>query len=110
MCNKKWYDIDAQNTDHGEENENSTNIKLKTKVIISSLWDYADAYVPVTGDTAKTNGDTDTNVAFKNCAPFTKCVTHIDNEQYDTARNLAITMTMYNLIKYIDNYLDTSGR
>ena len=63
----------------------------------------------MTGDTTTTNGDPDTNVAFKNCAPFTKCVTHADNEQYDTARNLAITMIMYNLIAYSDNYLDTSG-
>ena len=34
---KKVYDIYAQNTDYGEGNENSTSIKFKTKVIISSL-------------------------------------------------------------------------
>ena len=51
----------------------------------------------------------DTNVAFKNCAPFTRCVTHINDEHIETAENLDIIMPMYNLIKYSDNYIDSSG-
>ena len=50
-----------------------------------------------------------TNVAFKNCAPFTRCVTHINDEHVETAENLDIIMTMYNLIEYSDNYVDSSG-
>ena len=50
-----------------------------------------------------------TNVAFKNCAPFTSCVTHINNEHIDTAENLDIVVNMYNLLEYSDNYADTSG-
>ena len=46
---------------------------------------------------------------FKNCAPFTKCITHINDEHVDTAENLDIVMPMYNLIEYIDNYSDNSG-
>ena len=53
--------------------------------------------------------DENTNVAFKNCSPFTRCVTHINNEHIDTAENLGIIMPMYNLIEYSDNYSDTSG-
>ena len=49
------------------------------------------------------------NVAFKNCAPFTRCVTHINNEHVETAENLDIIMPMYNLIEYSDNYADFSG-
>ena len=48
-------------------------------------------------------------IAFKNCAPFTKCITHINNEHFDGADNLDITMPMHNLIEYSDNYSDTSG-
>ena len=48
----------------------------------------------------------DTNIAFKNCAPFTTCVTHINDEH---AENLDIIMPMYNLIEYSDNYNDSSG-
>ena len=44
-----------------------------------------------------------TNVAFKNCAPFTRCVTHINDEHFETAENLDIIMNLYNLIEYSDN-------
>ena len=46
-------------------------------------------------------------VAVKNCAPFTKCVTHINNENIDIAENLDIIMPMSNLTEYSDNYSDT---
>ena len=51
----------------------------------------------------------DTNAAFKNCAPFTRCVTHINDEHVETAENFDIIMPMYNLIEYSDNYADSSG-
>ena len=41
-------------------------------------------------------------------APFTKCITHVNDESVDTADNLDIVMPMYNLIEYSDNYSDTS--
>ena len=56
-----------------------------------------------------TNGDEKTNVAFKNCALFTWCVTHINDGHIDTARYLDTIMLMENLIEYSDNYPDTSG-
>ena len=51
----------------------------------------------------------DTNVAFKNCSPFTRWVTHINNEHVETVENLDIIMPMYNLIEYSDKYADSSG-
>ena len=42
-------------------------------------------------------------------APFTRCVTHINNEHTYTAENLKIIMPMYTLIEYSDKYSDTSG-
>ena len=68
-----------------------------------SRCNYSDAYILVTGDITATNDGAITNVTFKNCAPFTRCVTHINDEHIDTAENLDI-MSMYNLIKYSDNY------
>ena len=50
-----------------------------------------------------------TKLALKNCAPFTKCNLEINNEHVDTAENLDITMPMYNLIEYSDNYQDSSA-
>ena len=49
------------------------------------------------------------NVAFKNFASFTRCVTHINYEHVETAKNLDIIMPMYNLIEYSYNYADSSG-
>ena len=51
----------------------------------------------------------DTKVAFKNCAPFRRCVIQINDEHVETAENLDIIMSMYNLLEYSDNYADSSG-
>ena len=62
-------------TEYCEGNGNDSNIKFETKVIKSNLCDYSDAYILVTGYITATGGNANTNVAFKNCAPFTGCVT-----------------------------------
>ena len=55
---KKWQVINDQNsTEHGQGNKNDSGIKFETKVIKSSLCDYADAYILVTGDIAATGDD-----------------------------------------------------
>ena len=48
-------------------------------------------------------------VAFKNYAPFKDCRTEINDTFADYADFINITMPMYNLIEYSDNYSDTSG-
>ena len=68
------------------------------------------AHILVTGNITPTGGDANTRVAFKNCVPFTKFVTHVNDEHVDNADNLDIIMPMYNLIEYSNNYSDTSGR
>ena len=107
---RKWYVInDQNNTDYGDGDENGATIKFETKVIKSNLCDYSDAYTLVTRDITATNGDANTKAAFKNCAPFTKCVTHINDERVDNVDNVDFIMPMYNLIEYCDNYSDNSG-
>ena len=110
FATRKWYVInDQNNTDYGEGNEDSTTVKFETKVIKSNLCDYSDAYILGTGNITATGSDANTRVAFKNCAPFTKCITRINDEHVDSADNLDIIMPMYNLIEYSDNYSDNSG-
>ena len=46
---------------------------------------------------------------FKNCALFTDCISEINNIQVYNAKDVALVMPMYNLIKYSDNYSKTSG-
>ena len=102
---KKWYVIDSQTT-KGKYKQGNT-IKFETETIKSSLCDYSDAFVLVTGNiTVEANNDRD--VAFKNCAPFSTCIT-INDIFVDEASYIYIPMPMYNLIEYSDNYSDTSG-
>ena len=49
----------------------------------------------MTGDIKVAAVAGDTNVAFKNYAPFTKCVTHINDEHVETAENLDIVMNLW---------------
>ena len=100
FATRKWYVINVQNNpNYGEGNENSTTITSETNVIKSNLCDYSDAYILVTGNVTATGGDANTGVAFKNCAPFMKCITHINDEHVNNADNLDIIMPMYNLLE-----------
>ena len=105
-----WYVInDQNNTRYGEGNENDETVKFEIEVVKSSLCDYSEAYILVTGDITASGGDANTKVAFKNCTPFTKFITHINDEHVYDGENLDIIMPMYNLIEYSDNCLDTTG-
>ena len=97
------------NGQYGRGNQNDPTIKFEAKVMKPNLCGYSDAYILVTGDIKVTNIGADTDVAFKNCAPFTRYVTQINDEHVETAGNLDITMPMYNLIEYSDNHSDPCG-
>ena len=43
-------------------------------------------------------------VTFKNCAPFTKCISRKNNTDIDNAQDIDIEMSMHNLVEYSDNY------
>ena len=72
----------------------------------SSLCDYSDAYILVTGNTSVNNdagagtaaNKINKKVIFKNCAPFTNCISKINNTLIDNAENIDIVMPMYNLV------------
>ena len=100
----------------GTYNVNS-QIKFKTTMLKSSLCDYSDAYVLVKGPISVNNtaaqgaaaNNTNKKLIFKNCAPFTNCISKINNTQIDNAKDIDIVMPMYNLIEYSDNYAKTTG-
>ena len=91
--------------------------KFKTAMLRSSLCDYGDAYILAKGNIRVNNtaaegaAGTNTNkkVILKSCAPFTSCISKINNTQIDNAEYIDIVMPMYNLIEYSDNYSKTSG-
>ena len=83
--------------------------KWYTRVLKPNLCDYSEAYILVDGTIRAAAANTNTRLALKNCAPFTKCNLEINDEHVDTTENLDITMPMYNLIEYSDNYQDSSA-
>ena len=116
FATKKWYIIDSESKgNYLPDNE----IKFLTSSLESSLCDYSDAYILVTGNIAvkrRNTTDTDdialdaaTQVAFKNCASSEKCSTEIDGTFVEEANFINTTMPMYNLTEYGENYSDTSG-
>ena len=109
---KKLYIInDENNTNYGVDKDAGANnpdtIKYDTRVLKPNLCDYAEAYILVDGTIRAAAADGNTILALKNCAPFTKCNLEINGEHVDTAENFDITMPMYNLIEYSDNYQES---
>ena len=76
--------------------------------------DYSNAYIlvsetiTITGakvnDATKQRDERKKGVIFKKWARFTECISEISNTQIDNAKNIDVVMSMYNLIKYSDNY------
>ena len=102
---RKWNilnDNSKANYDAGNE------ITYNTELLKSSLCDYNNAYILVRGDITFTAAGA-TQVAFKNCKPFTKCITKIDGTTIDDAENLDLVMPMYKLTEYSYNYSETTG-
>ena len=91
-------------------------IRFKTTILMSSLCDYGNAYILIKGNITVNNtavegaAATNTNkiLLFKNCAPFTNCITNINNTEIDNAKYIDIVMAMYNLIEYSDNHSEIS--
>ena len=111
---RNWLELNDES--RGAFNVNS-QIKFKTTMLKSSLCNYSDAYILVKGTISVNNtaaadaaaNNTNKKVIFKNCAPFTNCISEIYNTQIDNAKNIDIIMPMYNLIEYSANYAKTTG-
>ena len=70
----------------------------------SNLYNYNDAYILVSGTItvaalAAGGGNNGIEVVFKNCAPFTDCISKINNTQIGNAKEIDVVMPLYNLIE-----------
>ena len=48
-------------------------------------------------------------VIFKNCAPFTECISKINNTHIDNAKDVDVVMVIHNFIECSNNYSKSSG-
>ena len=111
---KNWLEI---NDGSRERYNTNSQIKFNTSMLRSSSCDYCDAYILVSGTITINEARNDEvtrldkrnkEVIFKNCTPFTDCISDINNTQKDNAKYIDVVIPMYNLIKYGNNYLKTS--
>ena len=97
---RNWIEIN----DESRGTYTSNDIKFKTTMLRSNLCDYADAYILVNGrititgagddGAARRADERDKGVTFRNCAPFTKYISRINNTDIDNAQDIDIVMSM----------------
>ena len=81
-------------------------------MISLNLCDYSDAHILVKGTITVPNtkaadataNNTNKEAIFKNCAPFTDCITELNNTQVNDPQKVDVVMIMYNLMEYSDAY------
>ena len=100
---KNWVEI---NDESREKYNKDSQIKFKTSMIRSYLFDYSDAYILFSGtititvagddDAAKLADERNKGAIFKNCVLFTDCISKINNTQIDNAKDIDVVMPIYN--------------
>ena len=96
---------DQSNTNYDVGNE----IICNTEILKSNLYDYSSADILVKGNVMTMSHNNSTQVAFKNCVPFIRCITKIDGTTVDDAEELDLVMSMCNLIEYSSNSSNKTG-
>ena len=109
---KNWVKINDESRGiYDKENQ----IRFKTSLPRSDLFAYGDTYTlfkrtkTAAKETDAAANNDNKKVIFKNCAPFTTCISRINNSQDDNAQTIDVVMPMYNLIEYNGNCWKTSG-
>ena len=100
---KNWVEI---NVDSCKTYDINSQIKFKTSVLNSSLWDYKDAYIHVKGTMTvpKTTAAVAAaigickRVIFKNFSPFTDFISEISNIQVNNNKDIDVVMAINYLI------------
>ena len=109
---KSWIETNDQS--RGEYNTNS-DIRFKTTMLKSSLFDYSVTYIlvkiriTITRVGNRRADERNKGVIFKNCAPFINWKSEINNIEIDNAKDINIVIPVYNLIEYSNSYSETSG-
>ena len=111
------YNNNNNNNNSNNNNEINNNIKYKMSMIRTNLCDFSDAYLLFKGTISVSNiaalgaavNNTNKEMIFESCAPFSNCITKINNTQGENAEYIDIVLPMYNLIECSDAYSNTIG-
>ena len=96
---RNWVEI---NDDIRSAYSPNKQIGFKIAMLRSSLYDYSDAYILVKGNISVNNtaadgaaaNNTNKKVIFRNWAPFTDCISEINNTQIENAKYIDKVMQM----------------
>ena len=86
----------------------SKNVRFKSPMLRLDLCDYSDAYIAMKWGNSADNRE-NKKLSFKNNAPFTSCISNINNTFIDNTEDLDVVMPMYNLLEYSNDYSMISG-
>ena len=105
---KNWIETNDQS--RGPYKINS-KIKFKASMLKPSWGDDIDTYIFVSGTITVAKSAEEIKkiqVIFLNCAPFTDCMSEINNKVTDHTKGINVVMAIHNLIENRDNYSKTS--
>ena len=94
---KKWIEVCDQS---GEKHDVNKKIRIKTPMLRPDLCDFCDAYIAVKGTitagkiAGRINDGHNKLVAFKNNSLFINCISKINGELIDNAKDLDVVMPM----------------
>ena len=100
---KEWIEVHDQSGHSNDRYKPGKQIRFITSMLKSDLCDYSDAYIVVKGTIKVTEPNVashDKKLAFRNNAPFIRCILKINNTLINNAEDIDIAMLMYNLIEY----------
>ena len=109
---KKWGEVYDQSGSDEVGYKSSKQTRFKTSMLRSDLCDFSDPYIVVKGTITITNPNDENyknKLFLKNNAPFTSCISKINNALIDNAEDLDIVMPMYQLLEYSKSYRKTTG-
>ena len=110
---KKLIEVHDQSGNAEDRYKQRKQIRFKTSMLRSDLCDFSNAYIVVEGTitVTRTNNRSRKNgpLAFKSNAPFSICISKINNTLIDNVEDLDVAMNMYNLFEYGKNCTKTTG-
>ena len=113
---KKWVEVHDQSGSAEDRYKPSKQIRFKKPMLRSDLCHFSDAYSAAKGTITLTKtierdfiDMRNRSLAFKNNAPFTNCISKINNVLIENAEDLDVVLPMCDLLEYSKNYRKTTG-
>ena len=107
---RKWVKV---NDLLGSQYSANKNMRFKTTMVRSDLYDYSDEYIVVKRviavEDTNVNHRADKKVTLNNNSPFRSCISKINKPFIDNIEELHLVMAMHHPLEYSDNYSMTSG-